>query len=211
MRGKTLLDQSNPYLNLPKSRTPVGPPTIMNRKRNKKQTSQVVRRIFRTHTRRKIEYFQAETTKIVLLHGETTLTHMYMKVSRPGPRPRRQNPQTLRNAAVSVTGKHSIECLLCPALNPSIGDGAAESPLAARVVRGSSDKLGVRCIAEVNELLPFLGRFLVAMSRPMALPSHGSPAACVSSSPRLLGWELGSERRVGLRRLRGGMETGRGG
>jgi hypothetical protein len=92
-----------------------------------------------------------------------------MKVSRPGPRPRRQNPQTLRNAAVSVTGKHSIECLLCAALNPSIGDGAAESPLAARVVRGSSDKLGVRRIVEDEELLLFLDRFLVVMSRPMVL------------------------------------------
>jgi hypothetical protein len=132
-----------------------------------------------------------------------------MKVSRPGPRPRRQNPQTLRNAAVSVTGKHSIECLLCAALNPSIGDGAAESPLAARVVRGSSDRLGVRRIVEDEELLLFLDRFLVAMPRPMDLLSHGSPGAgrrfFLSFS-----WVGTGKRRGegGCPALRGGVETG---
>jgi hypothetical protein len=133
-----------------------------------------------------------------------------MKVSRPGPRPRLQSPQALRNAA-SGTVKQSAdaECRLIPAPN------AAASPLAGRAGArpasiscgcARSDRLVVRRIADGDvvetpppllrdaELL-FRGRFLVGM-----VTSDGSPGGGGGGLPSTSSW--GARGRGGVAGLR---------
>ena len=138
-----------------------------------------------------------------------------MKVSRPGPRPRSQSPQTLRNAA-SGTVKQSAdaECRLIPAPHTDDPAPAADaSPIAVRAGArpatiscggaARSDRLVVRRMANgdgddgdgvepplLRDAEPlFRGRFLVAVDM---VTSDGTPpavatAAAAACPRRLLG------------------------